>query len=72
MESVNSGASERLKATFRSLTWYEWLMAAVMVLIAANAMFQAFTGTEAGGNPPWLTIVNFFSAARLEEWKSTT
>lgn len=63
MESVNSGASERLKATFRSLTWYEWLMAAVMVLIAANAMFQAFTGTEAGGNPPWLTIVNFISAA---------
>ncbi len=55
-------AIQRLKNTFRSLRWYEWLMAAVMVVIAALAMISAFTGTEAGGNPPWLTVINFISA----------
>ena len=62
MESLNRASLARLGASFRSLKWYEWLMAAVMVGIAAHAMVTAFTGTEAGGNPPWLTVVNFISA----------
>ena len=62
MEGVNGRPAERLNASFRSLKWYEWIMAAVMVLIAVHAMATSFAGTEAGGNPPWLTIVNFASA----------
>ena len=62
MESVKNGPGERLAASFRSLKWYEWVMASVMMLIAAGAMVAAFTGTEAGGNPPWLTVINFISA----------
>lgn len=59
---MSHGAMERLQASFKSLKWYEWLMAAVMMIIAVYAMVQSFTGTEAGGNPPWLTVVNFISA----------
>lgn len=59
---IERPAAERLRATFRSLKWYEWLMAAVMILIAVRAMAAAFAGEEAGGNPPWLTAVNFVSA----------
>ena len=62
MESIKSPSVQRLRASFRSLKWYEWVMAAVMILIAAWAMVSAFTGTEAGGNPPWLTVINFISA----------
>ena len=62
MEDLNQTSLGRLRASFRALKWYEWLMAAVMVVIAAHAMVTAFTGTEAGGNPPWLTVVNFISA----------
>lgn len=51
-----------LKKSFQELTWYEWLMCAVMVLIAAWAMVQSFWQGAANGNPPWLTIVNFISA----------
>ena len=55
MEDIKQAPLDRLGASFRALKWYEWLMAAVMVVIAAHAMVTAFTGTEAGGNPPWLT-----------------
>ena len=48
--------------SFRALKWYEWLMAAVMAAIAAWSMVSAFMHPEAGGNPPWLTVVNFISA----------
>jgi len=51
-----------LKKSFQELTWYEWLMCAIMVLIAAWAMLQGFMGGSADGNPPWLTVVNFISA----------
>ncbi len=63
MARVKSGAGERLKRSFRSLKWYEWLMAAVMILIAADAMLRAFIGGDADGNPSWLTVINFISAA---------
>lgn len=51
-----------LKKSFRSLKWYEWLMAAVMVAIAAWAMISAFIDPASASNPPWLTILNFISA----------
>lgn len=51
-----------LKKSFRSLKWYEWLMAAVMVAIAAWVMISAFTDPASSSNPPWLTILNFISA----------
>ena len=37
-------------------------MAAVMILIALKAMIRAFVSPAEGGNPPWLTVVNFISA----------
>ena len=51
-----------LKKSFRSLKWYEWLMAAVMVAIAAWVMISAFADPASSSNPPWLTILNFISA----------
>lgn len=51
-----------VKNSFKTLKWYEWLMAAIMVGIAAWAMISAFINPSAGGNPPWLTVVNFVSA----------
>jgi len=51
-----------VQKSFRTLKWYEWGMALVMVLIAAVAMAQAFLSPAEGGNPPWLTAVNFVSA----------
>ncbi len=53
---------ENLKSSIKALKWYEWLMAVIMICIAANAMIQGFTGTEIGGNPAWLTVINFISA----------
>ena len=51
-----------LKKSFQELTWYEWAMCAVMVLIAAWAMVKSFYAGAVDGNPPWLTVVNFISA----------
>lgn len=51
-----------LKKSFRSLKWYEWLMAAVMVAIAAWVMISAFADPASSSNHPWLTILNFISA----------
>ena len=62
MDDLMKAPVRRLKESFRALKWYEWLMAAVMVLIAVSAMVAAFSGTEEGGNPPWLAVVNFVSA----------
>lgn len=53
---------ENLKKSFRSLKWYEWLMATVMVAIAAYVMISAFIDPSSSANPPWLTILNFISA----------
>ncbi|MCR5660605.1 MAG: nicotinamide riboside transporter PnuC [bacterium] len=43
-----------LKNSFKELKWYEWLMAAIMIIIAARAMVLAFCGGEEGNNPAWL------------------
>lgn len=53
---------ENLKKSFRELKWYEWLMGAVMVIIAARAMILGFVNGSSDGNPAWLTIINFISA----------
>ena len=63
MDPVGAGAVDNLKKSFRALKWYEWLMATVMVLIAALAMVQSFAAPAGQGNPPWLAAVNFVSAA---------
>ena len=51
-----------LRKSFAELKWYEWLMAAVMVAIAARAMVIGFSEGASDGNPPWLTVINFISA----------
>lgn len=53
---------DNLKKSFRDMKWYEWLMAAIMVAIAAYAMFSAFADPSSSLNPPWLTVLNFISA----------
>lgn len=54
---------ENLRKSFKQMKWYEWLMAIVMIAIAAWAMISAFMGGSGGGsNPPWLTVINFVSA----------
>ena len=50
-----------IKKSVLSLKWYEWVMAGVMIAIAAYAMISAFAG-GGGSNPPWLTVINFISA----------
>lgn len=53
---------ENMKKSFRELKWYEYLMGAIMIFIAARAMVMGFTTGSADGNPPWLTVINFISA----------
>ncbi len=53
---------KELKKCFKELKWYEYLMGAVMIVIAARAMILGFTEGSSDGNPAWLTIVNFISA----------
>lgn len=53
---------ENIKKSFKELKWYEYLMGAVMIFIAARAMVLGFTQGSADGNPPWLTVINFISA----------
>lgn len=53
---------DNIKKSFKELKWYEYLMGAVMVFIAARAMVLGFTEGSADGNPPWLTVINFISA----------
>ncbi len=53
---------ENVKKSFKELKWYEYLMGAVMVFIAARAMMLGFTQGSADGNPAWLTVINFISA----------
>ena len=62
MDRMTPPAWGNVKKSFRALKWYEWIMAAIMILIAAYAMVEAFTAPSAEGNPPWLTVVNFISA----------
>ncbi len=53
---------DNLKKSFKSMKWYEWLMAIVMIGIAAISVYNAFAHPESSSNPPWLTIINFISA----------
>ena len=53
---------ENLKKSFQSMKWYEWIMAAIMILIAGYAMIDAFINPKPDGNPAWLTVINFISA----------
>lgn len=53
---------ENIKKSFAELKWYEYLMGAIMIIIAARAMILGFTTGSADGNPPWLTVINFISA----------
>lgn len=53
---------KNIKESFKTLEWYEWIMAIGMVAIALYAMISAFISPSANGNPPWLTVVNFISA----------
>lgn len=53
---------DNIKKSFQELKWYEYLMGAVMIFIAARAMFLAFIEGSADGNPAWLTVINFISA----------
>ena len=49
--------------SLRSLSIYEHIMIAVMIIISAQAVFTAFVSPEESMNPAWLTIINFISAA---------
>ena len=51
-----------IKKSFKELKWYEYVMGAVMIFIAARAMVQGFTAGSSDGNPAWLTVINFISA----------
>ena len=53
---------ENLIKSLKAIKWYEWIMMAVMIAIAAYSMISAFVSPKEGGNPLWLTIVNFISA----------
>ena len=62
MDCVKPDGWNNVKKSFRALKWFEWLIAAVMALIAVCAMVQAFAAPSEQGNPPWLAAVNFISA----------
>ena len=51
-----------LVKSIKAIKWYEWVMMVIMIGIAAYAMISAFVSPKEGGNPPWLTVVNFISA----------
>lgn len=53
---------DNIKKSFQELKWYEYLMGAIMIFIAARAMVISFATGSADGNPPWLTVINFVSA----------
>jgi len=53
---------DNLKKSFKSLKWYEWIMAIIMIVIAASAMIQSFLEPSSSKNPPWLAAINFISA----------
>lgn len=54
--------NNNLVKSFKSLKFYEWLMAFIMIVIAAQAVVVAFANPAASSNPGWLTIINFISA----------
>ena len=59
---MDHSAIRNLKKSFQEQKWYEYLMGAVMIAIAARAMVIGFTEGSSDGNPAWLTVINFISA----------
>lgn len=53
---------KNLKKSIYAMKWYEWLMCAIMIFIAARAMVIGFTDPAVSANPAWLTVINFISA----------
>ena len=53
---------KNLGTSIRRLTWYEWIMATVMIAIAGYVMISSFMDPSSSDNPTWLTAVNFVSA----------
>lgn len=53
---------EDMKKSLRSLNLCEYIMIVIMIVIAAQAMFTAFTNPSESSNPAWLTVINFVSA----------
>lgn len=51
-----------LKKSIMAMKWYEWIMAVVMIAIAANSMIISFVNPTVSSNPAWLAIINFISA----------
>lgn len=51
-----------LKKSIMAMKWYEWIMAIIMIAIAAHAMIVSFVNPTASSNPAWLAIINFISA----------
>lgn len=56
---------DNLKKSFKELKWYEYIMGAVMIFIAARAMVIGFTQGSADGNPAWLTVIYHSILVRL-------
>lgn len=59
--------SERLVKSIKSLRWYEWLMIAIMTVVAAFALATSIMGHnpltgKPDTNPVWLASINFVSA----------
>jgi len=52
---------ENLVRSFRALKWYEWVMAAIMIAMAAYYMALSLMHPGATENPGWLAILNFIS-----------
>jgi len=53
---------DSLRKSFKSLKWYEWVMAIIMIAIAGWTMVSSFMNPGKSALPSWLTVVNFISA----------
>lgn len=53
---------DSLKKSFKSLKWYEWVMATIMIIIAGWTMISSFMNPGSSALPSWLTVINFISA----------
>lgn len=60
-------SQKRMLKSIKSLKWYEWLMIAIMIVVATFSVVTSFMGynpitQKADSNPPWLALINFVSA----------
>lgn len=51
-----------LSKSFRAIKWYEWLMIAIMIIVAGEQLVTSFTSPDESHNPAWLATINFISA----------